>query len=195
MNLQFSSLLLLVSLACSSVFGLVGPEKNTVHTGQKRSSLFDIPPLLTDLFSLDPLADIIQGFDANPEINAAFPGLRKALTLVKGETITAEAYCRALLLAVQGHNVYKQAFNDLDPDLQEMVTRYAAGGELKSIVKKRSDFYIPPSPAVKHHFRRMEQMGRTAASRAWLNAKRGSSPVIYEDESQTKSMKVAIRRL
>ncbi|RPB18434.1 hypothetical protein L211DRAFT_796854 [Terfezia boudieri ATCC MYA-4762] len=141
---------------------------------------------------MDLLGDIIKGFDTNPAINNAFPGLRDALSLVKGGTITPEEYCRALLLAVQGHDVYKQAFEDLDPDMQEKVKRYAAGEEPEKIVKRSSNFYIPPSPAAKHHFKRMEQAGKTSSSRAWLNAKRGNSPVIYEDEAKTKVMKAHV---
>jgi len=186
MNLQLSRLLLLVPLACTSVFGLPGPKC------PQRGDFFGILPLITGVLSRDPLGDIIKGFDTNPAINTAFPGLRKALALVQSKTITPEEYCRALLLAIQGHDVYKQTLEDLDPDLQEKVRRYAAGEDPEKIVKRSSNFYIPPSPAAKHHFKRMEQVGETASSRSWLNAKRGSSPVIYEDEAKAKVMEVPI---
>ena len=190
MNLRFSRLLLLVPLACTSVFGFPELGKNTFPTCSQRGDLFGILPLLKSVLSRDLLGDIIKGFETNPALNTAFPGLSEALALVQGDEITPEEYCRALLLAIQGHDVYKQAFEDLDQGLQEKVKRYAAGEDPRKIIKRSSKFYIPPSPAAKHHFKRMEQAGRTASSRAWLNAKRGHSPVIYEDGDKTKTMKV-----
>lgn len=192
MNLRFSRLLLLVPLFSSSVFGLPGPTSinNHVHNSEKRGLLFDILDLLQDVLSLDPLGDIIKGIDSDARIPANFPGLRGILAGAKSQAITPESYCRGLLLAIQQHDVYKQEYGELDPDLKDKVQRFLAGENPAAIVRKRSDFYIPPSPAAKHHFKRMEEVGRTPASRAWLNAKRQTSPAIYEDADGKKVMKV-----
>jgi hypothetical protein len=63
----------------------------------------------------------------------------------------------------------------------------------QQVVSKRG-FHIPPSPAAKKHFKRMEE-GPSMFSRQWLNAKRDTTPVIYEDNDNKKPMQVCIRSL
>lgn len=189
MKVQFLRLSLIVPLACSSVFALPGPGTRN-HQDDKRGLLFEILPILHDILSLDILSDMITGFDLNPNIREAFPDLRNALVKAKAQAITAEEFCRALLRSIQAHDVYKAGFDALELDQQEKISRFLDGEAPTAIVKKRSDFYIPPSPAAKHHFKRMEEAGTTASARAWLNAKRGESPVIYEDKQEKKVMKV-----
>ena len=184
LNLRFPRLLLLVPFACSSAFALPGPA---AHKG------VPIPDIVQNVFSSDLLGDIIKGIGLNPSINAAFPGLRSALKKVKADDITSEEYCRALLSAIQDHDVYKTEYDSLEPDQQENVKRFLKGEASADIMQKRSDFYLPPSPAVKHHLKRMEETGETVISRAWLNAKKGESPVIYGDHSRTKVVKVRLR--
>lgn len=53
----------------------------------------------------------------------------------------------------------------------------------------KREFVIPASPAAKAHFEEMERGGEGVGGR-WLNAKRQSTPVIYEDAEKTKVMKV-----
>lgn len=150
----------------------------------------DILAILDDLVKDKILGEIVGYLLFHPVISARFPGLRAILQKTKDEDVTSEEFNRALLKSIQLHPAFSEAFDELDPDLQDKVTAFIDGESAASIIGKR-EFYIPPSPAAKQHFKRMEESGVTDISRRWLNAKRQTSPVIYEDAGQTKPMTVS----
>lgn len=146
--------------------------------------------VLTDLVSDKILGDIISYLLLHPVVSSDFPGLLGILQQAKNENVTGEEFSRGLLASIQTHPAFTAAYGELDADLQAKVTAFIKGDSAASIIGKR-EFYIPPSPAAKEHFKRMEESGTTPISRRWLNTKRETSPVIYEDDSQTKPMAVS----
>jgi len=155
-------------------------------------SIDEIIPIPGNLLSGKILGEIVTYLLAHPEDDKRFPGLRQVLKLVKNGEIDREGYSRALLKSIRAHPKFTQEFGALDKDLQDKVTAFMGGASAESIVKKRG-FSIPPSPAAKEHFKRMEESGVTPSSRGWLNSKRETSPVIYEDGANTKPMTVNSR--
>ena len=192
MRIRFCRVALLLPLVFSWAWALPGGEKSYHHNEKRLLGL--IPDLIQtlDVLSGDLAGDIIRGINNNPAIHQAFPGLRDVLRNVKSKQITSEDYVRGLLLAIQHHDQYVKEFAELPPDLQGKMERFIAGERPENILGKRSEFYIPPSPAARHHFTRMEEAGNSASSRAWLNAKRQQSPVVYEDAAKSKVMKVGV---
>lgn len=188
MKILFCRIALLLPLVLPWALAL--PQAS--HHNEKRQ-LDLIPDLVspsTGALLGDLIGEIIQGIDQNPEISQAFPGLRGVLQKVKDDNITSVDYICGLLRAIQHHDAYKEGFAELSAELQKKVKRFMNGEQPENIVDKHSEFYLPPSPAAKHHFTRMEEAGNTASSRAWLNAKRQQSPVVYEDATRSKVMKV-----
>jgi len=149
----------------------------------------DTIPIPSDLLSEKILGEIVTYLHAHPKVDTSFPGLRQVLQLVKGGKVDRESYSRELLKSIQIHPKFREAFGALDKDLQDKLTGFMGGASAESIVKKRG-FSIPPSPAAKEHFKRMEESGVSPSSRGWLNSKRETSPVIYEDGVNTKPMTV-----
>lgn len=193
-----SQLSLLSLLAISGIFAIALPGPvDTTHDRRRGISLKIDTKLrgISAVLGLNPLEEIINGLDKNPSISNTLPGLREVLQKVKDGKISNEGYARGLLRAMQTHPEYKMQYNNLDDGTKEKVRRFIAGEELSDLVKRGSDFYIPPSPGAKHHFTLMEESGRTYSSRRWLNARRGITPVIYEDAGNTKVMKVNIKLL
>lgn len=150
----------------------------------------DIITSLGDLISDTILGEIISYLVLNPVVSSDFPGLLAILQQAKNESTTGEDFCRGLLSSIKTHSAFDTAYSELDADLQAKVTAFIEGESAASIINKR-DFHIPPSPAAKQHFKRMEESGTTSISRRWLNSKRDTSPIIYEDDAQTKPMAVS----
>ena len=153
------------------------------------SIIGDTIPILSNLLSGEILGEVITHLLTHPEDDALFPGLRQVLQLVKDDKVDQESYSRELLKSIRAHPKFTEEFSLLDKDLQDKVTAFMGGSSARSIVKKRG-FSIPPSPAAKEHFKRMEESGVTPSSRGWLNSKREISPVIYEDSANSKPMTV-----
>lgn len=183
--------LLLVFISAGQINAL--PAETAQNDLSSRGLISDLLKLVGNVLSMDPLGDIMTGLDSNPSISNSFPGLRNTIAKLKNKAITPEAYVRALLIAIQQHESFIKGFGELDEGMQENVRRFMAGEATTGVMEKRSEFFLPPSPAVKEHFRRMEEgaSGSGIAARAWLNAKRQTSPAIYENEGRTKAMKVS----
>ncbi|KAH0605715.1 uncharacterized protein H6S33_004172 [Morchella sextelata] len=185
--MHFSGLFLSLLPFISLITALPQPE-----TSLEDRELLDIPIISDVLVALDDLVggkilgDIVSYLLLNPLTSAKFPGLTTVLQSAQDKNVTCEEFNRGLLSAIQLHPAFITAHNELDPDLQEKVTEFISGKSASSIIGKRG-FYIPPSPAAKQHFKRMEESGTTPISRRWLNAKRDTSPVIYEDTSNSTS--------
>jgi hypothetical protein len=131
---------------------------------------------------------MISYFDLHLDIQIAFPGLRSTLAQVLDSTIDHVVYTRNLLNAIKLHSAFTNAYNELDEDLQSMITSFMNGQNATSVLGKRE--FDPESLVAKRHARKVMTTGETESSRRWLNAKRQSSPVIYEDQDRTKSMVV-----
>lgn len=185
--MHFSGLFLSLLPFISLITALPQPE-----TSLEDRQLLDIPiitdvlVLLDDLVGGKILGDIVSYLLLNPLTSAKFPGLTGVLQSAQDKNVTSEEFNRGLLAAIQLHPAFITAYDELDADLQDKVTEFIGGKSASSIIGKRG-FYIPPSPAAKQHFKRMEESGTTPISRRWLNAKRDTSPVIYEDTSNSTS--------
>ncbi|CUS13937.1 unnamed protein product [Tuber aestivum] len=149
----------------------------------------DIAPILSDFRSGRILDEIITYLLTHIEANSLFPGLRQVLQLVRDGKADRAGYSRGLLKSIQAHPKFAEAFASLDNDLQDKVTAFMNGDSAERIVKK-CGFSVPLSPAAKEHFKRMQESGITPSSRRWLNSKRETSPVIYEDNANSKPMTV-----
>lgn len=149
----------------------------------------DLPE--ADLDNIKILDDVILKFRLNPTYRANFPGLIEALQKVKSEELGADDLTRAYLKSIAARPAFKKAFADLDEVYQVQVQEFLDGKTPQQVVQKRG-FSIPPSPAAKHHFKRMAD-GPSLFSRRWLNAKRDTTPVIYEDKEKKKPMEVRLR--
>jgi hypothetical protein len=134
------------------------------------------------------LKEMINYFDLHLDIQLAFPGLRSTLAKVLDASIDYEAYTRNLLNAIKLHSAFTEAYNELDKDLQSMITAFMNGQNATSVLGKRE--FDPESLVAKQHARKITKAGETESSRRWLNAKRQSSPVIYENQNRTKTMVV-----
>jgi hypothetical protein len=122
------------------------------------------------------------------DIRLAFPGLRSTLAKVLASDIDHEAYTRNLLNSIKLHSAFQSAYDELNEDLQSNIKAFMNGQDATSVIGKRE--FDPESLALKRYAKKMMEAGETESSRRWLNAKRQSSPVIYEDEAQNKPMVV-----
>jgi hypothetical protein len=116
--------------------------------------------------------------------------LRSTLAKVLDASIDSEAYTRNLLKAIKLHSAFTEAYNELDEDLQSMITAFMDGQNATSVLGKRE--FDPESLVAKRHARELMKAGETESSRRWLNAKRQSSPAIYENQDRTKTMVVRV---
>jgi len=174
----------------SGVFGLPGSIPDQDHRLEAKGLPQFLASTLEDILSLDIIGDIIKDIDKQPSIELDFPGLKLVLQKLQTERdVKPDDHLRRLLSTIQKHESYSRAYNALSPELQERVKSFLGGKSAEEVIGKR-DFFLPPSPAVKQHFEEMESVGSTISSRAWLNAKRQVSPVVYEDVGNTKAMKV-----
>ncbi|RPA80545.1 FAD-binding domain-containing protein [Ascobolus immersus RN42] len=148
----------------------------------------DLPE--ADLDNTKILDSVLSQSAKDPTFKSNFPGLLDALNRVKKEDIGADDLARAYLKAVSGRGAFKKAFAELDDVQREQVQEFLDGQSPQAVVTKRG-FSIPPSPAAKHHFKRMVE-GPSLFSRRWLNAKRETTPVIYEDKAKTKPMQAFV---
>jgi hypothetical protein len=132
---------------------------------------------------------MIDYFGDHEDVRKAFPGLLSILQLARGGAVRDETLTRGVLVAIAGHSVFQAARDALEDVLKKDVDDFIDGETAANLFSKR-EFIIPASPAAKHHFEQMEKAGTDPVSRRWLNAKRQSTPVIYEDEAHTKVMTV-----
>ncbi|KAF8457336.1 hypothetical protein BDZ91DRAFT_838151 [Kalaharituber pfeilii] len=196
MKIPYLALLL---LPAGAVPGFAHPRTSPQLLPGLLDPIFELPlPSLKNVLSLDLLGDIISGINQYPEIAAAFPGLSEVLSAVRSNDITPEEHIRGLLRAIRQHESYLKGLSELDAASRDKVERFVAGESSGDILSKRdgsaeiAGFHIPPSPAAKHHFKHMESAGQDPPSRWWLNARQGTSPIIYEDAAGTKVMKVHV---
>lgn len=183
--------LLALPLSCA----LVGAINAAAEPRTLLDPIFDIPDLIPDLtrlLSSKVVDEIVDYFNLHLDIQLAFPGLKEVLVSYQKGEADADDFHRGLLRSIQLHSAFAAAYADLDSDLQKKVTAWLSGESPENIVGKRG-FSTPLSPGAKHHFKRMEEAGQSEASRRWLNAKRQTSPVIYEDAAHTKVMAVSYR--
>ena|SRR5690606_11706010 len=148
----------------------------------------DLPE--SDLDSTKILDDVIDRSNKDSSFKSNFPGLIEALNKVKKNEIGADDLTRAYLKSISSRSAFKKAFAELDEVYREQVQDFLDGKTPQQVVSKRG-FHIPPSPAAKKHFKRMEE-GPSMFSRRWLNAKRDTTPVIYEDKEKKKPMQVRL---
>lgn len=136
------------------------------------------------------LDEMVEYFDDHRDVRLAFPGLRSTLYLARQNAISDETFTRGVLIAITAHSAFAAAKEALDPSLKTDLDDFENGESAAKLFKKR-EFIVPASPAAKQHFKRMEEAGTTEAGRRWLNAKRQTTPTIYEDEAKSKVMVVS----
>lgn len=169
-------------------FAAAAPALEERQLGPILEPVFDIIkdiPIVGDLLVDKVLGNIVSYFNLHPDIRLAFPGLRETITKYLAKNTTNEEFTRGFLNAIKSHRAFHESFDELEPDLQKKIMDFLAG---KKVLGKREPFFIPASPAAKRHFKKMMEVGESAVSKKWLNAKRQTSPVIYEDDERSKVM-------
>lgn len=150
----------------------------------------DVPLLPSgDLSDSKILDQIITRFSLDATLALSFPGLLGEFRRLKKGESTVDSLGRAYLNSVKSRNAFKKAFAALDEGLQEQVLDFMAGQSSTSVVRKRG-FNTPLSPPAMEHFKKMEE-SPSVRKRAWLNAKRQTSPAIYEDGAKKKLMQAS----
>lgn len=125
--------------------------------------------------------------------------LREQTTAVRRKQVDAETQIRQFLQAFKRTQTFKDAFDQLDPDTQKKVRAFSDGKSAQDVTKSKG-FELPPSPAVKHHFRLLDifhslfHHGRKEDHKAIEQAISAKgvpgAPVIHEDDNDKKVMKV-----
>ncbi|KAL7266367.1 hypothetical protein RUND412_011088 [Rhizina undulata] len=182
---------LLLSLRVSALPRGNGEPNISSNVGE-RGLISDLAGLIiSELLAVGEVLDQIDDYiTLHSDLEVSFPGLQSTLKEIKNNETDAEACNRQLLQSIRLHPAFITAYNELDEDLQTKLTAFIDGESASNITKR--GFWVPPSPAAKQHFKRMEDSGATLISRNWLNSKRGTSPVIYEDAAKTIVMTVYV---
>jgi hypothetical protein len=97
--------------------------------------------------------------DDFPEVDV--PLLQEHLWAIRNKSVKPEGHLRGFLNVLKGTKVFKDAFNELDDGMKVQLNTFMAGGGEEVIWAaggKGDAFHIPPSPAVKHHFREVAKV-------------------------------------
>lgn len=86
---------------------------------------------------------------------------REQLWDIRNRNVDPRKHLRRLLKVLEETHTFKHAFEELDAGLQGQIRTFmhdeedVKADEILGVGKVEGDFIIPPSPAVKHHFREM----------------------------------------
>ncbi|TGO13900.1 hypothetical protein BTUL_0061g00170 [Botrytis tulipae] len=86
---------------------------------------------------------------------------RKQLWDIRNRNVEPKTHLRGLLRVLEDTHTFKHAFEELEPSLQAQIRAFmddekdVKEEEIMGMGKVKGGFYIPPSPAVKHHFKEM----------------------------------------
>ncbi|KAF7958933.1 hypothetical protein EAE96_002459 [Botrytis aclada] len=86
---------------------------------------------------------------------------RKQLWDIRNRNVEPKTHLRGLLRVLEDTHTFKHAFEELEPGLQAQIRAFmddekdVKEEEIMGMGKVKGEFYIPPSPAVKHHFKEM----------------------------------------
>lgn len=186
--MRILQVVLLLSSCSLGVLSLPSTHEARSPYPQLLEKLLDIPLLNPDsLTQARILEQIIEFFSQEKELQSGLPSLSDELQKLKKGTSSATSLSRAMLKSIRSRGPFKQHLSELSEDLQQKVLDFIDGKSPEVITKRGFD--TPLSPAAKHHFKRMEE--GDLKSRSWLNAKRQTSPVVYEDEEKTRPMRVS----
>ncbi|KAE9381408.1 hypothetical protein N431DRAFT_5852 [Stipitochalara longipes BDJ] len=124
---------------------------------KKLDLLLPKPPKenLVSHFILGEIIDHISLiYDDFPEVD--IPLLKKHLWKIMNKNVEPEGHLRAFLQVFQKTKVFKDAFDELDDGMKVQLSTFIVGGGEDVVWAaggKGKTFHLPPSPAVKHHFR------------------------------------------
>ncbi|KAF7938256.1 hypothetical protein BELL_0526g00010 [Botrytis elliptica] len=121
-----------------------------------------VPPLenLTTEYILQEIIDHI-GKLADDFPHTKLNLFRKQLWDIRNRNVEPKTHLRGLLRVLENTHTFKHAFEELEPGLQAQIRVFmddekdVKEGEIMGMGKVKGEFYIPPSPAVKHHFKEM----------------------------------------
>jgi hypothetical protein len=128
---------------------------------KKLDSLLPKPPKenLVSHFILGEIIDHIGHIHEDfPDVDV--PRLKWHLWEIRNKNVTPELHLRGFLKVFEKTKVFKDAFEELDHGMQVQLRTFMAGGGEEVVFAaggKGNTFYLPPSPAVKHHFREITQ--------------------------------------
>jgi hypothetical protein len=128
---------------------------------KKLDSLLPPPPKenLVSHFILEEIVDhigLIQ--DDFPHVDVQL--LREHLWQIKNKNVDPLLHLRGFLKVFEKTKVFKDAFAELDNGMKIQLSTFMAGGGEEIVLAaggKGNTFHIPPSPAVKHHFKDIVQ--------------------------------------
>ncbi|KAM0141342.1 hypothetical protein ACHAP3_002204 [Botrytis cinerea] len=86
---------------------------------------------------------------------------RKQLWDIRNRNVDPKTHLRGLLRVFENTHTFKHAFEELEPGLQAQIRAFmddekdVKEEEIMGMGKVKGEFFIPPSPAVKHHFKEM----------------------------------------
>jgi hypothetical protein len=126
---------------------------------KKLDSLLPKPPKenLVSHFILGEIIDHIGHIHEDfPDVDV--PLLKWHLWEIRNKNVTHELHLRGFLKVFEKTKVFKDAFEELDDGIKVQLRIFMAGGGEEVVFAaggKGNAFYLPPSPAVKHHFREM----------------------------------------
>jgi hypothetical protein len=124
---------------------------------KKLDSLLPQPPKenLVSHFILGEIIDHISLIhDDFPEVD--IPLLKRHLWHIRNKNVEPEGHLRGFLRVFKETKVFKDAFDELDDGMKVQLSTFIAGGGEEVVMaagRKGNQFHLPPSPAVKHHFR------------------------------------------
>jgi hypothetical protein len=145
-----------------------------------------------------------------PTIN--IPLLKSHLWDIKNKSVNPEHHLRGFLQIFQETPVFKDAYTDLDDDMKHSLDVFIKGGSEKEVMAARDgNFVLPPSSAVKEHFRELKReveglfhheerkkvvnggdgKGKEMVKSVAPESKEGL-PKIYEDATESRTMEVSL---
>ncbi|KAJ8069639.1 hypothetical protein OCU04_000073 [Sclerotinia nivalis] len=121
-----------------------------------------VPPVenLSTEYILQEIIDHI-GKLADDVPHVKFNLFRKQLWDIRNRNVDPKTHLRGLLRVLENTHTFKHAFEELEPNFQAQIRVFmddeedVREEEIMGMGKEKGDFHIPPSPAVKHHFKEM----------------------------------------
>lgn len=137
--------------------------------------------------------------------------LKKHLWDIRNKNVDPEVHLRGLLHVFKNTEVFKDAFAQLDESTKLRITAFMDGKSENEVLsaggKTAEAFILPPSPPVKHHFRKMVEDLKedihgmfhpdhkkdekdVVVQKDIAEASKEGYPRIFEDAAETKTMEV-----
>tara|TARA_R110002060_G_scaffold72699_3_gene81418 strand:- start:615 stop:1205 length:591 start_codon:yes stop_codon:yes gene_type:complete len=138
--------------------------------------------------------------------------LKEHLWDIRNKNVDPEIHLRGFLHVFKNTEVFKDAFDQLDEGMKLRIKAFMDGKSEKEVLsaggKTGEAFVLPPSPPVKHHFRKLvedlkedihglihpehktkegeivQKLGADASTKGY--------PRIFEDSAETKTMEVSL---